>query len=54
MLSAECLVYLPVKAVAVLHLVNHDVVHLPLPFFAHLAEVVEDVDGKKDKVVKVQ
>ena len=45
---------LPLRLVAVLHLVHHHVLELLLPALAHGREVVEYVEGEEQQVVEVQ
>ena len=51
--SAQCLVDLPVALVTVLHLVNHHVVHLPLPLQSDVGELLKDVQSEIYEVFKV-
>ena len=41
--GAQYLIYLPVAGVAVLHLVDHHIVHLPLPLCPDIWKVVENM-----------
>ena len=52
--GAEGLVDLPVVGITVLHLVDQHVVHLPLPLGLNIREVLKDIEGEVDKVLKVQ
>ena len=44
----------PVALVAVLCLVEHDVLHLVLPVLARVGETLEDMDGEENEVLEVE
>ena len=44
----------PVALVAVLCLVEHDVLHLVLPVLARIGETLEDMDGEENEVLEVE
>ena len=44
----------PVALVAVLCLIEHNVLHLVLPVLASVGEALEDMDGEEDKVLEVE